>query len=171
MCLSIYGFIPLYEAMNILQVLPELNAGGVERTAIEIAQALHAKGHVPHVASLGGRLEDELRAAGGVLHKVPVGSKNPLSLRSNIKALTKIIKDHNIDLVHVRSRAPAWAAKPAAEGANIPFITTYHGIYNAKSRLKRRYNAIMAKGDIVIANSEFTKAHILKEHSIKEIEW
>ncbi|MEE9272036.1 MAG: glycosyltransferase family 4 protein [Robiginitomaculum sp.] len=152
--------------MNILQVLPELNAGGVERTTIEIAQALNAQGHVPHVASLGGRMEDELRAAGGVLHRLSVGSKNPLSLRSNIRALTKIIKNHKIDLVHVRSRAPAWAAKPAAEGAHIPFITTYHGIYNAKSRLKRRYNAIMAKGDIIIANSEFTKAHILKEHGV-----
>ena len=150
--------------MNILQVVPELNAGGVERTTIEIAQALSAAGHVPHVASAGGRLEDELRAAGGVLHRLNIGSKNPLSLRANTRALIKLIKTHNIDLVHARSRAPAWPASAAAKAAGVPFITTYHGIYNAKSRLKRRYNAVMAKGDIIIANSNFTKDHIIAEH-------
>lgn len=150
--------------MNILQVLPELNAGGVERTTIEIAEALSAAGHVPHVACAGGRLEDELRAAGGVLHRLRVGSKNPMSLRRNTKALIDIIKTHNIDIIHARSRAPAWPAKAAAKATSVPFITTYHGIYNAKSGLKRRYNAVMAKGDIIIANSEFTKAHIIAEH-------
>ena len=150
--------------MNILQVLPELNAGGVERTTIEIAQALSAAGHVPHVACAGGRMEDELSAAGGILHRLPVGSKNPLTLRSNTRALIKIIKQHNIGLVHARSRAPAWPAKAAAREAKIPFITTYHGIYNAKSRLKRRYNAVMTKADLIIANSNFTKNHIIEEH-------
>ncbi len=157
--------------MNILQVLPELNAGGVERTTIEVAQALSeaghgAAGHGAHVVCNGGRLEDELRAAGGILHKLNVGSKNPMSLRGNTKALIDIIKTNKIDIVHARSRAPAWPAKAAAKATNTPFITTYHGIYNAKSGLKRRYNAVMAKGDIVIANSEFTKAHILKEHGV-----
>ncbi len=152
--------------MNILQVVPELNAGGVERTTIEIAQALTAAGHQTHIVSAGGRLEDELRAAGGILHVLRIGSKNPLTLRHNTKALIRIIKDHNIDAVHARSRAPAWAAKTAATATNIPFITTYHGIYNAKSRLKRRYNAIMTKGDIIIANSEYTKAHIMTEHGV-----
>lgn len=150
--------------MNILQVLPELNAGGVERTTIEIAQALTAAGHVPHIVCAGGRLEDELLAAGGILHRLNIGSKNPLSLRGNTKALIDIIKTNNIDIVHARSRAPAWPAKAAAKAAGIPFITTYHGIYNAKSAPKRAYNAVMAKGDIVIANSEFTKAHIISEH-------
>ncbi|PHS35110.1 MAG: glycosyl transferase [Robiginitomaculum sp.] len=152
--------------MNILQVLPELNAGGVERTTIEIAQALNAAGHTPHVASLGGRLEDELKAAGGVLHRLNVGSKNPMSLRRNTKALIDIIKTDKIDIVHARSRAPAWPAKAAAKATHIPFLTTYHGIYNAKSGLKRRYNAVMAKGDVVIANSNFTKRHIIREHKI-----
>lgn len=150
--------------MNILQVVPELNAGGVERTTIEIVQALTAAGHGAHVASQGGRMESELQAAGGVLHTLPMGSKNPFLVRKHTRALVGIIKAHNIDLVHVRSRAPAWAARAAAKVANIPFITTYHGIYNAKSNLKRRYNAIMAKGDIIIANSHYTKAHIIKEH-------
>lgn len=152
--------------MNILQVVPELNAGGVERTTIEIAQALSAAGHVPHVASEGGRMEEDLRAAGGVLHHLPMGSKNPLLLRKNTRALVRIIKSQNIQIVHARSRAPAWAAKAAAQATGVAFVTTYHGIYNAKSRIKRRYNAIMAKGEIIIANSQFTKAHIIKEHNI-----
>ncbi|RZV40843.1 MAG: glycosyl transferase, partial [Acidimicrobiales bacterium] len=150
--------------MNILQVVPELNAGGVERTTIEIAQALTKKGHTAHVACEGGRMEDELEKAGGILHRLKLASKNPLSLRRNTKALIKLIREHKIELVHARSRAPAWAAKAAADAVGIPFITTYHGIYNAKTGLKRRYNAIMAKGEVVIANSNFTKNHIIQEH-------
>ena len=87
-------------------------------------------------------------------------------MRGNTKALLEIIKRENIGLVHARSRAPAWPARAAARKVGIPFVTTYHGIYNGKTRLKIRYNAIMAKGDFVIANSEFTKAHILKTHGI-----
>jgi glycosyltransferase involved in cell wall biosynthesis len=150
--------------MNVLQIVPELNAGGVERTTLEMAEALSKAGHTPHVASAGGRLETELAELGGVLHKFHVGSKNPLSLRRNTKALTEIIKGCNIDIVHARSRAPAWPAHGAAKATNTPFLTTYHGIYNARGRMKRRYNAIMAKGDIVIANSQYTKAHIMREH-------
>ena len=150
--------------MNILQVVPELNAGGVERTTIEIAQALSANAHTAHVACEGGRLEDELENAGGILHRLKLASKNPLTLRKNTRALIKLIKEHKIDLIHARSRAPAWTAKAAADAVGIPFVTTYHGIYNAKTGLKRRYNAIMAKGEIVIANSNFTKNHIINEH-------
>lgn len=150
--------------MNILQVVPELNAGGVERTTIEIAQVLSANAHQAHVASEGGRMEDELANAGGILHRLNLASKNPLTLRKNTRDLIKLIKEHKIDLVHARSRAPAWAAKAAADAVGIPYITTYHGIYNAKTGLKRRYNAIMAKGAFVIANSNFTKNHIMNEH-------
>ncbi|HHL43427.1 MAG TPA: glycosyltransferase [Hellea balneolensis] len=152
--------------MNILQIVPELNAGGVEGTVVEIAEALAQNGHVAHVASAGGRLESALAKLGAVHHTLPLASKNPLSIRPNTKALIGIIRKFDIDIVHARSRAPAWAAKAAADGTKTPFITTYHGIYNAKSGLKRRYNRIMAKGDLVIANSEFTKAHIIREHGL-----
>lgn len=152
--------------MNILQVVPELNAGGVERTTIEIVEALSASAHKAHVACEGGRLEDDLEKAGGILHRLKLASKNPLSLRKNTRTLIKLIKEHKIDLIHARSRAPAWAAKAAADAVGIPFITTYHGIYNAKTGLKRRYNAIMSKGEVVIANSNFTKTHIINEHGI-----
>ena len=152
--------------MNVLQILPELNAGGVERTTVEVAEALLSEGHSAHVASNGGRMVKELRDMGAVLHTLKIGSKNPLLLRRNTKALIDIIKTHNIDIVHARSRAPAWPAHTAARATGIPFITTYHGIYNAKTPLKRRYNAIMAQGDMIIANSEYTKAHIISEHGV-----
>ena len=150
--------------MKVLQVLPALNAGGVERTTIEVAEALTDAGHVAHVACAGGRMEGQLSAVGGHLHKIKIGSKNPLKLRAHTKALIDIIRTQKIDIVHARSRAPAWPAHAAARATHRPFVTTYHGIYNARSKLKRRYNAIMARGDIVIANSEFTKAHIIREH-------
>lgn len=154
--------------MNVLQILPELNAGGVERTTLEMVEALRAAGHTAHVACAGGRLEGELAELGGVLHKFEVGSKNPLKLGRNTKTLIDIIKDNDIDLVHARSRAPAWPARAAATQTGRPFLTTYHGIYNAKTGIKRRYNAIMTKADKIIANSKYTKNHIMKEHGTPE---
>lgn len=150
--------------MNVLQIVPELNAGGVERTAIEMAEALVTAGHTAHVASAGGRLEGELEALGGYLHKFDVGSKNVFRYGRNKRALIDIIKTHNIDIVHARSRAPAWPGLAAAQATNTPFLTTYHGIYNAKSAIKKRYNAVMTHGSLIIANSHFTKAHIVSEH-------
>ncbi len=150
--------------MKVLQVLPELNAGGVERTTLEIAEALSAKGFTPHVCSNGGRMAESFQKLGVKLHTFKIGSKNPLNLRRNTQRLIDLIKSENIEIVHARSRAPAWPAQAAAKAVNRPFVTTYHGIYNAKSSLKRRYNAIMSRGDIIIANSEYTKAHIIKVH-------
>ena len=150
--------------MKVLQVVPELNAGGVERTTLEVADALVSAGHEAHVASEGGRLDGELGAIGGVLHRLPVATKNPLKWTANAADLGRIIGVHGIDLVHARSRAPAFAAKAAARQASIPFVTTYHGIYNARGPFKRAYNAVMASGDVVIANSEYTRAHVIREH-------
>ena len=150
--------------MRVLQVLPELNAGGVERTTLEIAEALNQQGFVPHVCSAGGRMIDELMAFGVKHHTLNVGSKNPMKLRRHTKKLIDLIKAENIDIVHARSRAPAWPAYAAAKATGRPFVTTYHGIYNARSGTKRRYNAIMARGDLIIANSNYTRDHIIKEH-------
>ncbi len=152
--------------MNVLQILPELNAGGVERTTVEIAEALIAKGHKAHIASAGGRMTHDLEALGACLHTLALNTKNPLQTIPLTKALIKLIKTHKIDIVHARSRAPAWPAYRAACRTQTPFVTTYHGIYNAKTHLKRKYNAVMAKGDVVIANSAYTQTHILKEHKI-----
>ena len=149
---------------KILQILPELNAGGVERTALEITEALTAAGAEPHVASAGGRLSSRISEAGGILHILPLQSKNPLQLWKNRQALIGLINDQNIDLIHARSRAPAWSARGAATATNIPFVTTYHGAYSGKTSLKIYYNSVMASSDIVIANSKFIANHIRNTH-------
>ncbi|MEP6343678.1 MAG: glycosyltransferase family 4 protein [Maricaulaceae bacterium] len=152
--------------MNVLQLTPELNAGGVERTTLEVAEALIAAGHRAHVVSAGGRMEGELTQMGAQLHRMDIGSKNILTYGQRVRALKTIIKEHKIDIVHARSRAPAWPARAAAKAMGVPFLATYHGIYNANSALKRGYNAVMTKGALTIANSNMTKAHIIKEHKL-----
>ncbi len=150
---------------TVLQVIPHLSAGGAERTTIEIAEALKAAGARALVASGGGRLEGELTRAGGELMHIPsLASKNPLTIYANAGALAKIITRRGVDIVHARSRAPAWSALWAARRTKKPLVTTYHGVYNARSSLKRWYNSVMARGDVVIANSEYTAAHVRKEH-------
>ena len=150
--------------MNVLQILPDLNAGGVERTVLETVEVLVANGHGAHVLSAGGRLVPELKALGGIHHDGQIGSKNILTVPWRIAGIRRLIAEQKIDIVHARSRAPAWPAYYAARAENTPFVTTYHGIYNAGSALKRTYNSIMAKGVIVIANSHYTADHILREH-------
>ncbi len=152
--------------MNVLQILPDLNAGGVERTVLETVEALRAGGHGAYVLSAGGRLVPELQALGGIHHSGQIGSKNILTVPWRIAGIRRLIAEQKIDIVHARSRAPAWPAYYAARAENIAFVTTYHGIYNAGSALKRAYNSIMAKGDIVIANSQYTADHILREHGV-----
>jgi glycosyltransferase involved in cell wall biosynthesis len=150
--------------MNILQVIPQLDAGGAERTTLEIAEAVVAGGGRALIASQGGRLEAELAALGGELVRMPVASKNPVTLWRNTGRLIQLIRDEAIDVVHARSRAPAWSAKWAADRTEAHFVTTYHGTYNSGSSLKRRYNSVMARGERVIANSHFIEAHIRAEH-------
>lgn len=148
--------------LSVLQVTPELNAGGVERTTIEMAEAISRAGGLALIASAGGRLEPDLEAAGGKLIKLPANTKNPLTALANVWRLMRIVKQYNVQVIHARSRAPAWSALIAARLAGVPFVTTFHGIYNARSPLKRFYNSVMARGDVVIANSEYTREHVLE---------
>jgi len=151
--------------LSILQIIPRLDAGGAERTTIDIAAALADAGHIALVASEGGRLEPELRATGADLLKLPDASKNPFTIIRNIRRLKKIIAEHRIALVHVRSRAPAWSAFYAARQTGIAFVTTHHGTYTARSALKRWYNSVMFRGDAIIANSEWTADRIRADHA------
>ena len=155
---------PVVRAPTILQLAPRLNAGGVERGVIEIVEAISIAGGRAMVASEGGRLEPALLAAGGELVRMPAASKNPLILRANAKRLVNLIERENIKLLHARSRAPAWSAYWAARRTKTPFITTYHGVYNENLPLKRKYNAIMTKGDLVIAVSNYIADLIQKRH-------
>lgn len=150
--------------LAVLQVTPALDAGGVERTTIEVADAITRAGGLALVASAGGRLEPELAAVGGELAPMPMDSKNPFIMWLNARRLAKLAKARGVRVIHARSRAPAWSALWAARKLGIPFVTTYHGVYNAKSGLKRFYNSVMAKGDVVIANSEYTRGHVIEEH-------
>ncbi len=142
--------------LTVLQVIPSLETGGAERGAIDIAAALAARGDRALVASEGGRLEADLAKAGGVLLRLPVGSKNPLVMAANVMRLAALIRREKVQIVHARSRAPAWSAWCAARLTGVPFLTTYHGIYGETNAAKRFYNSVMAAGDRVIGNSEFT---------------
>lgn len=158
--------LPDMTGRTILQVIPDLSAGGAERTVIEMAEAIVMAGGEALVASRGGRLEVALTDAGGELIEMNAKSKNPFVLQANTGKLVKLIRERGVSLVHARSRAPAWSALAASNKANIPFVTTYHGAYSGKSALKIRYNSVMARGDIVIANSEWTAAHVRDVHGV-----
>ena len=151
---------------TILQITPELDAGGVEQTTLDIASALVAAGCRALVASAGGRLEGELAARGGTLVRMPVQSKNPFTLFSNAERLRGLVQRERVDVIHVRSRAPAFSALSAANRTGVPLVATYHGLYSAGGPLKRWYNAVMTRGDLVIANSDYTRQHVITEHRV-----
>jgi glycosyltransferase involved in cell wall biosynthesis len=146
-----------------------LDTGGAERTTIDIARALKETGWTALVATRGGRLAPELADAGGELIRMRVDSKNPRRIWENAAELARLIRARNISLVHARSRAPAWSALLAARRCRIPFVTTYHGIYRAKGPFKRWYNSVMAKGDVVIANSQWTAEHVRNTYAPKRL--
>lgn len=148
----------------ILQVLPALGAGGVEKGTVEIAQALTDAGWTALVASRPGARLEALKRAGGTHLDLPLETKNPLAIRRNARVLQHVIGTHGVALVHARSRAPAWSALWASRRAGVPFVTTYHGTYNENFPGKRRYNAVMAAGDRVIAISTFIAAHLMARH-------
>lgn len=142
---------------TILQIIPELDTGGAELSTVEIADAVVRAGGRALVLSEGGRLAPRVAASGGEFVPFAAATKNPIRLLWNARVIRRMIESEGVDLVHARSRAPAWSALIAARRAGVPFVTTYHGAYNEKTRAKRAYNAVMAKGDVVIANSRYTK--------------
>ena len=153
---------------SVLQVLPHLNSGGLVSGAIEISLSLINNNFNSYVLTKGGRREREIVRAGGILFKMNVASKNPIVMFKNIYKIIKIIKDYKIDIIHTRSRAPAWSAYFAAKKMNIPFITTFHGTYGINNRIKKIYNSIMVRGDKVIAISAFIKNHIISNYNVDE---
>lgn len=144
----------------ILQVLPALNAGGVERGTVDIAAAIVAQGWEAVVASGGGPMVKDIQRAGATHITLPLATRNPLSIRRNGEILAELIGERGISLIHARSRAPAWSAIRAARLAGIPLVTSFHGTYSSSNLLKRMYNSSMLKGDCVIAISNFVAGHI-----------
>ncbi len=151
---------------TLLQITPALDTGGVEQTTLDIAQAVVRAGGRALVASRGGRQAQELARRGGELATLPMDSKNPWVMQRNALALKRLIEREKVTLVHIRSRAPAFAALWAARQTHTPVVSTYHGVYNARSALKRWYNGVMVRGDLTIANSNFTRRHILSTHKV-----
>jgi glycosyltransferase involved in cell wall biosynthesis len=150
----------------LLQVIPELETGGAEQTALDISAAVVRAGGRSMVASRGGRMNARLAEAGGQLLKLDLKTKNPIKIIANGLAMATLIKREQVSLIHARSRAPAVSALIAAKLAKVPFLATYHGVYNARSGLKRFYNSIMTRGALTIANSDYTRAHVIAEHGV-----
>ena len=157
-----------YAKKMILQVVPSLVSGGVERGTVEIARKLASSKYNSMVVSAGGPLTsllDELH----VPHiELNVASKNPFVIWNNAKLIAQIVREHNVDLIHARSRAPAWSCYIAARATGKKFITTFHGIYNIPNFVKRYYNSIMTEGERIIAVSNFVKQHILDNYKTDE---
>ncbi len=149
----------------VLQVLPELETGGVETGTIEIALELQKHGIKNFVASQGGRMVRELEKAGIPHLTLPLKSKNIFIMRRNAKKLEQYITENNINIVHARSRAPAWSAYWAARKTGVHFITTFHGTYGlGPLGIKKLYNRVMTYGEQIIAISTHIKKHILQNY-------
>lgn len=153
-------------APNILQIIPRLDGGGAEATTLEITKALTAAGGRSVVVSEGGKMADAIIAEGGEIIHAPVSSKNPIIMYQNINRLARIAEAQNIDILHARSRAPAWSSLWAAQKIGKPYLATYHSKVHDSPKLKIFYNSVMTRGERVIANSAFTAARIRSVHKI-----
>ncbi|MBE7200408.1 MAG: glycosyltransferase family 4 protein [Parafilimonas terrae] len=158
------GEVGVLAGARILQIIPELEAGGAERTTVDVAGALAAVGARALVATEGGRLIGELQAKGGHWLRFPAAAKNPAVMAVNVLRLMMLCRREGVQIIHARSRAPAWVALGAARRLGLPFVTTYHGSYSGRTSVKVLYNSVMARGDVVIANSRYTADLIRRMH-------
>jgi len=152
---------------TVLQILPALGgSGGVERGTVEIAGAINSAGGRAVVASEGGLLVHDLTRVNAEHITLPVASKNPIVMYRNIQRLIDLIRTERVDVVHVRSRAPAWSAYFACQRTKVPLVTTFHGTYSIGNWLKRKYNSVMTFGDRVIAISTFIGGHVRRHYGV-----
>ena len=150
--------------LTVLQVLPRLETGGVERGTVDVAAAIVAAGGRALVVSAGGRMEAELARTGAEHVTMRVDRKSPGRIRRNAGLLAGLIRREQVDIVHARSRAPAWSARAAARRAGVPFVTTFHGVYGTGFPLKKTWNRVMADGDRVIAISGYVADHVIRRY-------
>ncbi len=161
--------------MNILQILPSLNTGGVERGTVELTEYLVSQGHKAVVVSAGGRWMERINRAGGIHYKLSVGQKNIFTMFFSVFKLANIIEQEQIDIVHARSRVPAWIAYRAVRIVNkkrfrnmrypkiVNFVTTAHGLYRPGY-----FSQLMGRGKRVIAPSSFIKSHLVNKLKVDE---
>jgi glycosyltransferase involved in cell wall biosynthesis len=148
----------IIHSATVLQIIPRLDTGGAELATVEITEAVIQAGGRTFVFSEGGRLAGEIEHAGGKHIEFPAATKNPIRIILNAFHIARFIRETGVDVVHARSRAPAWSAFMAARATGTCFVTTYHGAYGNRGLFKPLYNSVMARGDLVIANSKFTCA-------------
>ena len=146
--------------LKVLQVIPRLGYGGAETGCYDLAHYLHEQNCSSYIVTSGGELLKYVNKKKVRIIRLPVHSKNPILILLNIIFLTLIILFLNISIVHARSRAPAWSCFIATKITRRKFVTTFHGTYNFNSSLKKFYNSIMLKSDLIIAGSNFIFSHI-----------
>ena len=151
--------------IKILQVIPRLGYGGAETGCYDLAHYLSENGCSSYIVTSGGELIKYIDKKKVKLIKLPVQSKNPLLILLNSLILILIILFFNISIVHARSRAPAWSCLFATKITRRKFVTTFHGTYNFKNPLKKYYNSVMLKSDLIIAGSNFIFSHINENYS------
>ena len=150
--------------LKVLQVIPRLGYGGAETGCYDLAHYLHEQDCKSYIVTSGGELIKYIDKKKVKLIKLPVQSKNPLIIIINSIALTLLILFLNISIVHARSRAPAWSCYLATKITRRKFVTTFHGTYNFKNSIKKFYNSIMVKSDVLIAGSNFIFSHISENY-------
>ena len=150
--------------LKVLQVIPRLGYGGAETGCYDLAHYLHEQDCKSYIVTSGGELIKYIDTKRVKLIKLPVQSKNPLIILINSIALTLLILFLNISIVHARSRAPAWSCYIATKITRRKFVTTFHGTYNFKNSIKKFYNSIMVKSDVLIAGSNFIFSHISENY-------
>ena len=151
--------------IKVLQVIPKLGFGGAETGCYDIAHYLPENNCKSFIVTSGGELTKFIDKKKVKLIKLPVHSKNPLLMLLNAFILIGIILFFNITIVHARSRAPAWSCLLATKLTNRKFVTTFHGTYNFSGKLKKFYNSIMVRSDLIIAGSNFIFSHIKDNYS------
>jgi glycosyltransferase involved in cell wall biosynthesis len=151
--------------IKVLQVIPKLGYGGAETGCYDVAHYLSENNCKSFIVTSGGDLIKFIDSKKVKLIKLPVHSKNPLLIIFNSIILIGIILFYNISIVHARSRAPAWACLLATKVTGRKFVTTFHGTYNFKGRIKKFYNSVMVRSNLIISGSNFIFSHIKKNYS------
>lgn len=153
---------------TVMQIIPSLGAGGAEQGCIDVAAELVKSGAKSIVVCNGGHRLPEIKRGGSIHIQLPVDSKNPFVMWRNIAKLRKLIREHDVDIVHARSRAPAWSAWKSVEGTKAKFMTTCHAPFNISGSAKKFYNSSIARGERVIAISNYVREYLLKNYEIED---
>ena len=151
--------------LKVLQVIPKLSYGGAEIGCYDLAHYLHENNCSSYIITSGGALVKYINRNKVKLIKLPVQSKNPILILFNAIILTILILILNINIVHARSRAPAWSCLIATKITGRKFVTTFHGTYNFNSSIKKLYNSVMVRSNLIIAGSNFIFSHINQNYS------